>query len=191
FFCFITALYLKYKPIRNYTKEKSPYSYRQIFDYALPIMGASIWGIIITSADQFFISRYFGAEVFAEFANGSMELPFVVMIIGATSVVLSPVFSKMAHENLDPQKEILPLWKSVFEKSAKLIYPLVIFAWFFADVIMVVLYGQQYENSSVYFRIKVVINFFTIIVYAPLLINIGKVRYYANIHMITAIRSEE
>lgn len=187
FFSFIVALYLKYKPIRKFPKEKSPYSYRQIFDYALPIMGASIWGIIITSADQFFISRYFGAEVFAEFANGSMELPFVGMIIGATSVVLSPVFSKMAHENIDPQKEILPLWKSVFEKSAKLIYPLVIFAWFFADVIMVVLYGQQYENSSIYFKIRLILNFFTIIVFAPLLINTGKVKFYANVHMFTAI----
>lgn len=187
FFCFITALYLKYKPIRNYTKEKSPYSYRQIFDYALPIMGASIWGIIISSSDQFFISRYFGTEVFAEFANGSMELPFVGMIIGATSVVLSPVFSKMAHENLDPQKEIFPIWKSVFEKSAMLIYPLVIFVWFFADIIMVVLYGKQYENSSIYFRIRLILNFFTIIVFAPLLINTGKVKFYANVHMFTAI----
>lgn len=187
FLCFLSAIYFKNRPVKGYVKEKSPYSLKEILSYTLPIMGASIWGIIIASSDQFFISRYFGAEVFAEFANGSMELPFVGMIIGATSVVLSPVFSKMTHENLNPQKDIFPLWKSVFEKSAKLIYPLVIFAWFFADVLMVILYGQQYENSSVYFRIKVVINFFTIIVYAPLLINIGKVRYYANIHMITAI----
>lgn len=187
FFSFIVALYFKYKPIRKFPKEKSPYSYRQIFDYALPIMGASMWGIIITSADQFFISRYFGAEVFAEFANGSMELPFVGMIIGATSVVLSPVFSKMGHENLDPQKEIFPTWTSVFEKSAMLIYPLVIFVWFFADIIMVVLYGKQYENSSIYFKIRLILNFFTIIVFAPLLINTGKVKYYANVHMFTAI----
>lgn len=187
FFCFITALYLKYKPIRNYTKEKSPYSYRQIFNYTLPIMGASIWGIIISSSDQFFISRYFGTEVFAEFANGSIELPFVGMIIGATSVVLSPVFSKMAHENLDPQKEIFPIWISVFEKSAMLIYPLVIFVWVFADIIMVVLYGEQYENSSIYFKIRLILNFFTIIVFAPLLINTGKVKFYANVHMFTAI----
>lgn len=187
FFCFITALYLKYKPIRNYTKEKSPYSYRQIFNYTLPIMGASIWGIIISSSDQFFISRYFGTEVFAEFANGSMELPFVGMIIGATSVVLSPVFSKMAHENLDPQKEIFPIWISVFEKSAMLIYPLLIFVWVFADIIMVVLYGEQYENSSIYFKIRLILNFFTIIAFAPLLINTGKVKFYANVHMFTAI----
>lgn len=187
FLCFLSAIYFKNRPVKGHIKEKSPYNLKQILNYTLPIMGASIWGIIISSSDQFFISRYFGSEVFAEFANGSMELPFVGMIIGATSVVLSPVFSKMTHENLDPQKEIFPLWTSVFAKSAKLIYPLVIFVWFFADVLMIVLYGPQYETSSIYFRIKVIINFFNIIVYAPLLINIGKVRYYANVHMITAL----
>lgn len=52
---------------------------------------------------------------------------------------------------------------------------------------MVVLYGKQYENSSIYFRIRLILNFFTIIVFAPLLINTGKVKYYANVHMFTAI----
>src|SRR5690606_14657783 len=32
-----------------------------------------------------------------------------------------------------------------------------------------------------------ILNFFTIIVFAPLLINTGKVKYYANVHMFTAI----
>src|SRR5690606_38796227 len=128
FFCFITALYLKYKPIRNYTKEKSPYSYRQIFNYTLPIMGASIWGIIISSADQFFISRYFGNEVFADFANGSMQLPFVGMIIASTATVLSPVFAKQVFDNGENVKhEVITLWRSVMSKTVKLIYPLVVF----------------------------------------------------------------
>lgn len=187
FLCFATALYLKYMPIRTFAKEKSPYSFRQILDYTLPLMGAGIWGLIIASSDQFFISRYFGSEIFAEFANGSIELPFVGMIIGSTSVVLSPIFSRLSHERLDPRKDIFPIWKSVFEKSAKLIYPLVVFALFFADIIMVLLYGKQYENSSVYFRIKLILNFFTIIVYAPLLINIGKVKFYSRVHLWTAI----
>lgn len=187
FFCFITALYLKYKPIRNYTKEKSPYSYRQIFNYTLPIMGASIWGIIISSSDQFFISRYFGTEVFAEFANGSIELPFVGMIIGATSVVLMPVFSKILHNNADPKKDILPLWKSVFEKSVKLIYPLVLFFWFFADVVMILLYGERYENSSSYFQIKIIIDLFRMITFGPLIFAIGSTRFYNNVFMYSAI----
>ena len=116
-----------------------------------------------------------------------MELPFVGMIVGACATVLSPIFSRMSNENLNPQKEILPLWKSTFEKSAKLIYPLVIYCIVFADIIMIVLYGEQYENSATYFRIKSSVDFFKVIVYAPLIINIGKVKYYSNVHMYGAI----
>lgn len=184
---FAIALYLKYYPVRNKGNEKVEKTYREIFEFSLPLLYASLWGILISSADQFFISRYFGAEVFAEFSNGALELPFVGMIVGATATVLSPIFSRMSHEQLDPQKQIFPVWKSVFEKSALLIYPLLIYAWFFSDIIMIVLYGEQYEISSIYFKIKSITNFFAIIIFAPLLINIGKVKYYARIHMLIAI----
>ena len=187
FVSFLLALYFKYYPVKKYGNEKCNISYKEIFKFSLPLLYASLWGIIISSADQFFISRYFGSKVFAEFSNGAMELPFVGMIVGATSTVFSPIFSRMSHEKLDPQKEIFPIWKSVFEKSALLIYPLVIYFWFFADVLMVVLYGQQYEASSVYFKIKVIINFFNIIAFAPLIINIGKVKYYSDVHMYGAL----
>lgn len=187
FITFLLALYFKYLPVKNKGNDEAELGYRQIFQFSLPLLYASLWGMLIKSADQFFISRYFGSSTFAEFSNGAMELPFVGMIIGATSSVLSPVFSRMNHKELDPQKEIFPLWKSVFEKSAKLIYPLVIYAWFFAEVLMVTLYGNKYENSSTFFRIKVVVNFFTLIAYAPLLINIGKVKYYAKVHMYGAV----
>lgn len=183
FVSFIIAIYLKYYPVKSNGNASVDISYIEIFKFSLPLLFASLWGILISSTDQFFISRYFGNEVFAEFSNGSLELPFVGMIVGATSVVLSPIFSKMSHQELNPKQEIFPLWRSVLDKTTLLIYPLVIYTWFFADIIMLFLYGEQYEVSSVYFRIKSVVNFFTLIAYAPLIINIGKVKQYATIHM--------
>ena len=187
FVAFLLALYLKYMPVQNAVDEKSDITYKQIFDFSLPLLYASLWGILISSADQFFISRYFGNVVFAEFSNGSLELPFVGMITGASATVLSPIFSRMSHEKADFRKEVFPLWKSVFEKTAKLIYPLVIYCLVFADVLMIALYGQQYEVSAIYFRIRLILNFFTLIIFAPLLINAGKVRFYSNVHMFIAI----
>ncbi|MDR0606111.1 MAG: oligosaccharide flippase family protein [Bacteroidales bacterium] len=187
FLSFALALYFKYMPVKNAGNEKTSISYNEIFKFSLPLLYASLWGMLISSADQFFISRYFGTEVFAEFSNGSMELPFTRMVIGACATVLTPIFSRLSHEKLDPRKEIFPLWISVFEKTAKIIYPLVLYCWFFADILMMVLYGNQYENSTVYFRIKSLINFFTLIIYAPLLIALGKTKFYANVHMYSAI----
>ncbi|MDR1882727.1 MAG: oligosaccharide flippase family protein [Prevotella sp.] len=187
FFTLIIGLYLKNIPFKIVQGIKTQISYCQIFKYSLPLMHASLWGILINSADQFFISRFFGTETFAEFANGSLELPFVGMIIGASSTVLMPLFSRQIHEKVNPKQDILPVWRSAFEKIAKIIYPLVIFFWFFADIVMIILYGNFYEGSSVYFRIKLIVNFFTLISYGPLILAIGATRYYANVHMIGAI----
>lgn len=186
-FTFCMALFLKYYPVRNQGNEDCQVSYREIFKFAVPLLTASLWGFIIASTDQFFISRYFGSAVFAEFSNGWLSLPFLGMITGATATVLSPVFSRMSYQQVDPKKEIYPLWMSVFEKSAKLIYPLLIYCIFFADVVMSVMYGQQYWCSGSYFRIKLVTDFFAIIIYAPLLINIGKVKFYSNVHLFIAL----
>ncbi len=187
FFSCLIALYFKYMPVREYGNESSTVTYREIFQFSLPLLLASLWGMVINSTDQFFISRYFGNEVFAEFSNGSMELPFVGMIIGACSAVLSPIFSRLSNNQDDFKKEIFPLWISVFEKTAKLIYPIVVYCLVFADIVMVLLYGSQYEVSANYFRLKLLANFFTMITYAPLIINTGHVKLYRNVHMYGAI----
>ena len=150
-------------------------------------MAAGIWGMIINSTDQFFISRYFGTVVFAEFSNGAMELPFVGMIVSACSTVLYPLFSKYSHDGLDAKDKIYPIWLSVFNKTAMLIYPLVVFCWFYADQIMEILYGTQYEHSGVYFRIKLFGNLFTLIAFAPVILSIGATNYYAKVHAYGAI----
>jgi len=184
---FLFAIYLKNYPIRSEVKDKTRITYKEIFRFSIPLFYASFWGIIIGSADQFFISRFFGNEVFAEFSNGSLELPFVGMVVGAGATVLSPIFSKQVHEKADVKTVILPLWTSVFEKTIKVIYPLVLFFWFFADTVMVVLYGPQYESSGGYFRIKLIVNFFTVISYVGLIMAINANKFYANVHLLHAI----
>lgn len=184
---FCIALYLKNAPFRNLENQKSEITRKAILKFSMPLMYAGLWGVVIHSADQFFVSRYFGTRTFAEFSNGSMELPFVGMIIGACTTVLYPLFSKMNSEQLDPLTSIYPIWKSVFQKTALLIYPMAAFCWVYAYEIMGVLYGDQYLVSGSYFRIKLFANLFTLIAYAPVILSIGKTKYYANVHMYSAI----
>lgn len=184
---FCIALYLKNAPFRNLDQQKSDITRKSILKFSMPLMYAGLWGVVIHSADQFFVSRYFGTRTFAEFSNGSMELPFVGMIIGACTTVLYPLFSKMNSEHLDPLSSIFPIWKSVFKKTALLIYPMVAFCWVYSFEIMSVLYGEQYLVSGIYFRIKLFANLFTLIAYAPVILSIGKTKYYANVHMYSAI----
>ncbi|WP_180097103.1 MULTISPECIES: oligosaccharide flippase family protein [unclassified Acinetobacter] len=187
FFTFLTALYLKYLPVKSSGHEKSDLTYNKIFSFSIPLMIASIWGIIEISSSQFLISRYFGTEKFAEYSNGAMELPLVGMVLGATSAVLSPIFSRMAHQKVDLKIELYPLWIRVFEKSAMLTYPFLAFCIIFAQEIMIALYGVDYANSAIYFQIFNIYYFFTIIVYGPYLINTGREKIYANAHMYSVL----
>ena len=132
---------------------------------------------------SYVISRYFGNEVFADFSNGAIEFPVATLLIGASTTVLTPLFSKKAHEGGDYSKTILPIWTSTFKKSCMILYPLLVFCIFEAKPIMTLLYGAQYENSGYYFIIKMAVNFVKVIPFAAILIAIGSVRFYSRVMM--------
>lgn len=180
------ALYLKTIPFKNVESKIPELKLKQILSYSLPIVFASLSGMAIRSADQFFISRYFGPEIFAEFANGFIQIPFVTMITGATSTVLMPIFSKMNTAE-GSNKEIAMLWKNALTKSAYLIYPMIFFFLFFAESIIKIIYTDVYIKSAIYFQIAMILNFFNIIIFAPLLLSMGKTKLYAQIHLFYAV----
>lgn len=68
FLSFLLALYLKNRPFRNVSKQQTSISVTDILKFCMPLMGAGIFNILINSTDQFFISRFFGTESFAEFS---------------------------------------------------------------------------------------------------------------------------
>lgn len=183
---FIMAYYFKNIPFKGSKSIDTTLNYKEVFAYSLPLVGASIWGIALKSADQFYISRYFGAEVFAEFSNGFIELPFVAMVTSSASIVLMPIFSKVFHENKGIG-ELTITWRSTLYKSSIIIYPILIFFILFANEIMILLYSQKYAASGIYFRINMFLNFFNIILFAPLFLAMGKTKLYSLVHMILAI----
>ena len=182
----VIALAMKSAPVRKEEKKRSPLSYRDIFRFSLPLMVASFWGIILSSTNQFFISRYFGNEVFADFSNGFMEIPFATMVIGAITTVLLPRFSEL-EEGERMNDQIYAIWLSALEKSAKIIFPILVFSVVFARLIMICLYGDAYGSSTLYFMIKNISSLLYIIPFAPIMLAIGKTKQYANAHMVAAV----
>lgn len=178
---FVIAYIFKGIPFKGIESQKSELKTKDILNYSFPLAFASVAGIAIKAADQFYVSRYFGSEVFAVFANGFIELPFALMITSAVSTVVMPLFSKMVYEKSD-LNQVSGLWHSSLQKSAILIYPLVIFFMVYANKVMVLLYSYKYEGSSEYFIIAMTSNFFNVIVFAPLLFALGETKFYAKLH---------
>lgn len=182
----IISFYFQNIPFRGYKKEKCAITYKNIFAYSLPLMVAGFLGIVINAADQFFVSRYFGSEVFADFANGSLELPFVGMVLSASGTVLLPVFSKMLSDNCAVD-EVVSLWKRTAVKATYILYPIVVFCFFFAGDIMTFIYGEMYITSAKYFQIMLIVNLFTIIQFYPIILALGKTKEYAFAHVMVFI----
>lgn len=182
---FFLALYFKNIPFRKVEKQKSGLSIQEIFQYSVPIMFASIGGIIMRSSDQFYISRYFGTESFADYSNGFIQLPFVGMITGAAAVVLMPIFSKIIDDKSDINV-LIQTWESTLIKSATIIYPMVIFFILNAEAIIIILFTDLYLNSILFFQLAMAVNFFNVIIFSPLILALGKTKFYANIHFLFA-----
>lgn len=179
FICIVAFFFMRL-PFRGVASRPTTVTIKEILGFSIPLMFAGFWGIVEKSADQFFISRWFGEAVFADFANGSIELPFVGMVLSAGAVVLLPLFSKMTSGQVSTA-EIIGLWRRSAIKAAYILYPLVVFAWFFAEIIMTFLYGDEYWQSGIYFKIKLTVNIFTIAQYYPILLALGKTKTYSTV----------
>lgn len=185
-FSLIIAIHFKKIPYRGIINVKIKLSYREILKYSIPIATASVWGIAIKASDQFYISRFFGPEIFAEFSNGFIELPIVTMVTASTATVLMPLFTKMIKNNV-PTNKISMLWSNAILKCAYIIYPMLIYFIFYAKSIIIVLYSDVYLSSAIYFQIAMAANFFNIVIFAPLIFAMGETKFYSNIHLMFAL----
>ncbi|TKG95419.1 hypothetical protein EYV94_08220 [Puteibacter caeruleilacunae] len=176
------GLSLKGKPYKNVDTGDSGVKTKELLTYSIPLMLATLLGVGTRAADQFFISRYFGEEVFAVYATGKLQLPFVGMITNAVITVLAPLFSKLTV-NLDDTTEIKELWTRSLMKSVKLIYPSVLFFVFFSVEIFEILYGKAYIESANFFCIYSMISFFQVVVFAPLILGLGLTKFYSRLHL--------
>lgn len=181
----ILAMIMMFSPFKRIEYRDTEISYTDIFSFAIPLMVASLWGMVFNSANQFFISRYFGNEVFAEFSNGFMEIPFAGMVVSAVAVVMLPAFSKL-DSGCGMSQQLLLTWNNSVIKSAKIIFPLLFFCIFFPETIMTCMYGDLYDTSGLYFMIRNIGGLFYIIPFAPIILAIGKTKEYSRVHMVSA-----
>ncbi len=184
FISFVIAMYLKSRPYVKIKQEFVPNMYKAVFSYSLPLMGAFIAGFVISSADQFFISRYFGTEIFADFSNGCIGIPFVTMIVASVKNVLLPVFSKADSEGT--WDNALVSYHNAVTKMALLIIPIFVFCIWFAEDIMVFLFGGKYETSTKYFQAFVMRDIVCVLPYLSVLLALGKSKIYMYMHWVGA-----
>ena len=185
-FCMmIVALILIYKPYRGVKATHSSIGLKDVFKYSLPLLGGDLCMMLFSSSDQFYVSRYFGEIVFAEFSNGFIPFPLTPMIVGAVTSVLIPLFSVVkTQEELDTA---VKSWKESIKRTSILLYPLLVFSILFSLEMVTFIYGESYRNSAVYFSISLLSNFVSAYPFVPLFLALGKMKTYTLIYFFSAI----
>ncbi len=181
FLTFLLAMYMKNRPYTLTKKELIPNMYKTVFSYSLPLMGASVAGFFMNSADQLFISKYYGTEVFAVYSNGAMSVPIIGMVIGSVKNVLLPLFSKAQLEG--KMEGAMLTYNNAVERAVILIFPVLLFVIFFAVDIVKFIYGEQYADSGIFLRYHVIRDFVDVFPFFAILMALGLSSVYMYIHI--------
>lgn len=184
FITFLVAMYMKNHPYRGVETECIPNIDKRVFAYSLPLTGAFMAGFFVNSADQFFVSRYYGPQVFADFINGCFSIPIVGMVAGSIRGVLLPLFSKADKEN--KMDSAISSYVNAVKNSATIIIPMLLFCMVFSSDVVIALFGEKYAASSSYLRIYTLRDFVSIFPYFAILMAFGYSRFYMNMHIIGA-----
>lgn len=172
FIAFIIAIVAKNRVYSAVETKEIPNMFREVLSYTLPIMGSALVFMFFNSASQFFISRYYGTEAFAEYSNGHMTLPFAAIFIAPIRALITPAFAKASKDN-NFDSALAMLYNST-KQLFVIMLPLIAFAFFFAKDIMVFLYSEAYAASASYFRIILMFNVVEMFVFSSVLNAIGK-----------------
>ena len=184
FISFLIAMYMKKSPYKRVQSEPIPNMNKEVFSYSLPLTGAFIAGFFVNSADQFFISRYYGTEVFADFSNGCFSIPIIGMIAASIKGVLLPVFSKADAEGTIPQAT--QSYINAVKNSSILVIPMLLFCIVFATDIVVAMFGDRYQASAPFLQWYIIRDFLQIFPYFALLMAFGYSKFYMNMHVVGA-----
>jgi len=134
--------------------------------YATPVAAAMALGCVAAYADKIIVSRAFGPEVYAGYANGARELPLVGIVSGSIITVLWPEMVALARGR--KTGELLALWHLAIRRCAAVLMPFLGLGVFLAPEVMVVLFSRRYADSAGYFRVYLWSLPVRVVLYGPL-----------------------
>ncbi|RYZ50385.1 MAG: hypothetical protein EOP49_14065, partial [Sphingobacteriales bacterium] len=110
--------------------------------------------IVFRWIDKFFISLFLTAQLSAIYFNGSQDVPFLPLILGAvSSSVLVQLAGKTAGSGVLAQELISRSSRLL----ASLVFPIFFFLFFFAEEIFSVVFSAKYQASVPIFLVSILV----------------------------------
>ena len=139
--------------------------------YSLPLGLSSFTGMLSKTADRFIIMTIFSPAIYAIYDRGAITIPFIEHVPYSISNVIQPDLTQYYKEGkID---DFIHLWHESITKAAKVMFPMMIFAWVAAKHIIIFVSTDAYLNSVQYFRIYLFLLLFNLTLYPAILMAIG------------------
>ena len=139
---------------------------RRQLSYALPIGIGALLLNVEGDLHNYFVSNRFGPTVFALYAVGTVQLPFLNLLQDATNAVMILRVAVLQHEN--KTAEILRLTAAAMRKLAAIYFPACIFFLVFRREFITFLFTAQYKDSANIFAVNLMLLPMAVLLYDPL-----------------------
>ena len=171
------AVLLFYYTLRLFyatTPDKIPFleSALNILKISIPFGLASMIGAGSMQLDKVLLSSLGTTEEFAIYVNGAMEIPLIGILTGSISEVLIGEMSTNIKEK--NYGKALSLFRRSANKTALILFPVMIFFIFNAKEFMILIYSDKYASSALPFTILLFLLPIRIVVFGSVLIAMGK-----------------
>ncbi len=121
--------------------------------YAVPLGFSGLFILLSEVSDKFIVSNMLGKEIFAVYAVGCYELPFIAIIFGSIGDVVLPKIVEL--KRLNDMDGVIRLWHSAIKKSMLIGIPVYIFFLTFADIFITTVFTSKYSDAVILFRISI------------------------------------
>jgi O-antigen/teichoic acid export membrane protein len=135
--------------------------------YALPLgLSGLLWALQV-DVDNYFVSHYFNAAMFAIYATGCFDVPLVGMLSDSVGSVLIPRISALQANN--SIQEIIDVTVKAIRGLAFAYAPTFVFVSIAAKQVITVLFPEKYLASVPIFRVNLLMVLLAILAVDPVL----------------------
>jgi O-antigen/teichoic acid export membrane protein len=164
--CFWLALYIKNRFGEFWRSFRWHLLQNQLI-YAFPLGLASfIWSVQV-DVDNYFVSHYFNAAMFAIYATGCFDVPLVGMLADSVGSMLIPRISSL--QATQATGEIIPLTVKTIRALSFAYAPIFFFCFVAARQFITMLFRADYLASVPIFRVNVLMVLLAIVAVDPIL----------------------
>ncbi|MBL7033442.1 MAG: polysaccharide biosynthesis protein [Candidatus Delongbacteria bacterium] len=141
--------------------------------FALPIALTNMVGFMAAYLDKNIIAFFIDSNaIYTVYAYGAMELPFIGVFFGSINSVLLPDISRLHHQGKIP--EIVLLLRKAVGRIIFVVLPLFLFLLLAARDAYTLVYGEAFGDSSLPFRLYLLLLPIRILFYGRILAALGK-----------------